>query len=49
MEIVALNCAAGMLVFNKENEIEKAYIKVKNHILSKKTKDYLQNLIKWIF
>ncbi len=46
LEIVALNCAAGMMVVNKENEIKKAYINVKNHILSKKVRDYLPSLIK---
>ena len=45
LEIVSLNTAAGLIVLDKYNKIEDAFIFTKEHIKSKKVFDYL-NIIK---
>ena len=45
-EIIALNCAAGLVVLDKYSSIEEAYSKSKKHLLSGKVSDYLNKIKK---
>ena len=49
LEIVSLNTAAGLIVLDKYQNLNDAFLFAKKHIKSKKVSHYLNLIKKWIF